>query len=593
MSIKKLGKEAIEYILKKVLTKKGVQGITTIPGPAYKMRMKQLVDAMTDKMKNLGYDINKVSEKDVQGLLDSAEALAKQKKTFEMVEVPTERTADVLPFRYKKTFKQEIEEMGKKSEPAPTVGGKTIEEVLGGKSWADRKKAEKVIEKYPLQDIKDRVRPGSMLDDLAKRDPQAVRQHIRNNDITDQHLAFINTGKINYKQMEKLLGPKLKGTETWEELKAIQKRKFPDPPEDLAYGGVAGLLGERQGYEDGREVYLPPIKDVEIGLGFKPDDDIPFGYLNEDIIKQILKSPKKRLKDLQLSILKKNYDNKSMLEFLLGKDNLGFRFSKQFQIPYAYGGIAGMLGEPTYADGGRTGFKGKKFDPKRRTVLKGIAALAALPVIGKYFKWAKPLAKTAKVADLTSVPIKNIKGMPSWFKPLVNKVIKEGDNVTKKFATQERQIVHKTKLPDSKTDVLVTQDLNTGNVSVELGMTKHGFADGHLGQPARLEYRASEDIEPVINSWTGKIKSKGTKTKEEFWVEEAESTGGHPENIKFEDSVFEKFGEHGSNFDEVEKFATGTIKKKTGKASIKAERAHWVPEGDDMASGGLAGMLGE
>ena len=62
----------------------------------------------------------------------------------------------------------------------------------------------KVIEKYPLQDIKDRVRPGSMLDDLAKRDPQAVRQHIRNNDITDQHLAFINTGKINYKQMEKL-----------------------------------------------------------------------------------------------------------------------------------------------------------------------------------------------------------------------------------------------------------------------------------------------------------------------------------------------------------------------------------------------------
>ena len=28
------------------------------------------------------------------------------------------------------------------------------------------------------------------------------------------------------------------------------------------------------------------------------------------------------------------------------------------------------------------------------------------------------------------------------------------------------------------------------------------------------------------------------------------------------------------------------IKKKTAKESIKAERAHWVPEGDDMASGG-------
>ena len=77
----KLGYEAIEYILKKVLTKKGVGGIPTIPGKAYDMRMKQLVNEMAIKMKALGYDINKVTEKNVQGLLDSAEALAKQKGT--------------------------------------------------------------------------------------------------------------------------------------------------------------------------------------------------------------------------------------------------------------------------------------------------------------------------------------------------------------------------------------------------------------------------------------------------------------------------------------------------------------------------------
>ena len=138
----KLGKEAIEYILKKVLAKKGVQGITTIPGKGNEMLMKQLVDAMTDKMKKLGYDTSKVREKDVQGLLDHAEAIEKQRKTFGMVEVPTERTADVLPFKYKKSFKQEIEEMSK---PAPTVGGKTIEEALGGISWADKKKKAKRI----------------------------------------------------------------------------------------------------------------------------------------------------------------------------------------------------------------------------------------------------------------------------------------------------------------------------------------------------------------------------------------------------------------------------------------------------------------
>ena len=52
---------------------------------------------------------------------------------------------------------------------------------------------------------------------------------------------------------------------------------------------------------------------------------------------------------------------------------------------------------------------------------------------------------------LTQVPIKDISGMPAWFKPLVNQVIKEGDDVTKNYATLDRQIVHKTKLPDSKT----------------------------------------------------------------------------------------------------------------------------------------------
>ena len=37
-------------------------------------------------------------------------------------------------------------------------------------------------------------------------------------------------------------------------------------------------------------------------------------------------------------------------------------------------------------------------------------------------------------------------------------------------------------------------------------------------------------------------KGRVTKTKEEFWVEEAEFTGGHPENVKFEESISEKFG---------------------------------------------------
>ena len=253
----------------------------------------------------------------------------------------------------------------------------------------------------------------------------------------------------------------------------------------------------------------------------------------------------------------------------------------------------------------------------RRKFLKTMAGLASIPLIGKFFKWAKP---AAKVADVTSVPIKaGVDGMPTWFKPLINRVIREGEDVTKRYAYQERMVVHKTKLPESKTEVLVHQDLNTGDVWVDIGAGKHGFADGHFGQPVRLEYKAAEQIEPILPSHmdpknpTGHWKPhKDQKTKEEFWVEEAEFTGGHPENVKFEESTFNKYGEHGSDFTEVEKFATGknTVKSQfgsreqhlkptkkrlrteyeSGKAEADAER--WTDEADDFASGGRVPLAG-
>ncbi len=178
--------------------------------------------------------------------------------------------------------------------------------------------------------------------------------------------------------------------------------------------------------------------------------------------------------------------------------------------------------------------------------------------------------------ELTQVPIKSgVDGMPAWFKPLVNKVIKEGTEVP---SGAERVIVHKTKLPDSKTDVYVNQDLSTGDVWVDIGIEKHGFPDGKYGQPVRLEYKAKEIIEPDIDD-VGKVKSQGKEVPEEFNVEEAEFTGGHPENVKFEETTIQKYGEHDSNFSEIEEFATGLKKGKGGSGQ--------------MASGGLARMLGE
>jgi len=322
-------------------------------------------------------------------------------------------------------------------------------------------------------------------------------------------------------------------------------------------------------------------------------DRVYYKFVNETLAKVQNAS-----KDEQLKIAKDIINRKGMFHTLDEKDSAKILKSIDQNIkpvePKAYGGIAGMLGE-------RTGFKLGGIDKARRAFLKwiGVGTAGVGAAKSGLFGLLKGGGKKEVIKELTQVPIKDISGMPPWFKPLVNKVIKEGAEVP---SGAERVIVHKTKLPNSKTDVYVTQELDTGNVVADIGIDKHGFADGHLGQPVRLEYKASEVIEPEISK-TGKVKSKGMKTKEEFNIEEAEFSGGHPENVKFEESTLNKFGEHGSNFDEVEMFATGKIKKskptkkaertewESGKAEADADR--WADEADDFASGGIARMLGE
>jgi hypothetical protein len=122
-----------------------------------------------------------------------------------------------------------------------------------------------------------------------------------------------------------------------------------------------------------------------------------------------------------------------------------------------------------------------------------------------------------------------LKACQSWFKPLVNRVIKEGDDVTKKFATKEREIVH-TKKIDDVDEVTVYQDLDTGNVTVEYGY--------HLTDDTGKVIRASNDPEVIHLSYKAseEIPLKGgkgsTKTKEEFSAVESE-----PEITNFDGDI--------------------------------------------------------
>ena len=136
--------------------------------------------------------------------------------------------------------------------------------------------------------------------------------------------------------------------------------------------------------------------------------------------------------------------------------------------------------------------------------------------------------------------------------------------------------------------------MTTDDIIVDIGeQTKHGWGAGRHGQPVQLQLKKGEWIEPT----KGK---KGVKTKDEFIEDEAEFTGGHPENVKFEETVDFKYGDHGSHFSEVERYAIGKNKDKKiiGKQAARDEWAEGrameqAEDIDDFASGGLAYLLGE
>ena len=381
---------------------------------------------------------------------------------------------------------------------------------------------------------------------------------------------------------------------------------------DTTYGGA--IIGEKDGLYGGID-YLK----IKNKIDFMKDNQTLFKDTTDDEIMDFILGKKGKYGDIRLKA-DKDLGNAQI--------SWNWKLNEGGRVPYSKGSrkkswtdriagwtggtnvMAGEIGLETwdllnnllqsgglYAEGGRIGFGLGGIDKARRLFLKWAGAGAATTAAAKsgllsIFKGGTTKSVVAPAVHHLNQVKAGVDGMPAWFKPLVNKVIKEGNQVE---SGAERAIVHKTKLPDSKTDVYVTQELDSGNVMVDIGIEKHGWADGRFGQPVRLEYKASELIEPTVLK--GETPSKRIKTKEEFNVEEAEFTGGHPENVKFEDVSVEKFGKHASNFDEVEAFATGKIKKTRKISSLQKEGEDLAdhfsnyPTPDDFASGGRVPMV--
>ena len=248
------------------------------------------------------------------------------------------------------------------------------------------------------------------------------------------------------------------------------------------------------------------------------------------------------------------------------------------------------------ADGGRIGFKDGM---SRRTFLKIFSGLVSLPIIGKVFA---PLKLAKGVKNVPVIKTENVAGKPEWFDQLVNKVIIEGDDMTKQFATKEREIVHATKI-DEDNFVIVTQDLDEGAVRVELQSEANVF-----GETVQLQYKKPLPDEIVPNPkaefTTAESGPVGRQVGPDDYDIELDEVGGT--SIRDLDSDVSKLKEYATGQKPSMKELVQNIKRRK-----KAQRITNDPEAqsdaiiarqgeafpdtpdDDFASGGIARMLGE
>jgi hypothetical protein len=247
------------------------------------------------------------------------------------------------------------------------------------------------------------------------------------------------------------------------------------------------------------------------------------------------------------------------------------------------------------ATGGRAGFK-----MGRRAFLKalgaGIGGAAAIKtgIIGLGTK----KAVTGAGEKIITAPVK---GKPEWFDALVNKVIREGDDVTKQFSTKEREIVHKLDI-DNLDDVRVTQDLDEGIVRVEYN------SPNNMGE---------DTVELVFKSGRGQMDETTGKVADEFYAVESEPRVVNMDgDMEFDgENLVRSVDDLQSDTLKLKEVATGkkqtlgefvNSKKKKDKVEKlnkdQVEQAEYLeqkygpaPDEDPnvFASGGLAGMLGQ
>ena len=187
-----------------------------------------------------------------------------------------------------------------------------------------------------------------------------------------------------------------------------------------------------------------------------------------------------------------------------------------------------------------------------------MAALASFPVVGK-------LAKTTKVAKGVKPIVTPTAEMPAHFPKLVEKILREGQVVKKDFVKKTGDVTTY-KHPD-RPDIELTIEGEGKRIQLDFE-TDQGMKGGY-------EFRQGDIIDEPTSPMRGK-RSPG------------EFDQGEVKYRANQDGSYTKDFEEGidTGTENLDEFA-GVGKKETSKSKVN------LPESDDFADGGLAGLLGE
>ena len=256
------------------------------------------------------------------------------------------------------------------------------------------------------------------------------------------------------------------------------------------------------------------------------------------------------------------------------------------------------------ADGGRIGFKKGM---SRRTFL-GLMGAGAAGIGAAKTGLLKLLGKGKATAKIAEVTTPSVTGKPSWFDALANRVISEGENVTKKFATKDREIVH-VKALDDETTVYVYRDLDDGSVRIDIDDPYRNVQGDQGDALVSLEYKPGiadegtkgkppDTFQAVENDYANYMDGP-----DDYVTEVTDNTVTDTKNLT-SDLTKVKLYAKGQKKPTLKEFVESRKRKEALKQAEENPSQYAAdrqpdynpdPEDymDDMASGGLAGLLGE